>query len=280
MMPSEILDYYSAGQEEHRLASALGRLERIRTWEILERFLPAPPGRVLDVGGGTGVYALPLAAAGYSVDLVDPVPLHVARAQALSRETGAQLRSVTTGDARQLAFADGTFAAVVMLGPMYHLVDAAARTQALSEAHRVLVPRGLLISAYVSRFASMSDGFKRETLRDGTFAAIVDRDLADGQHRNPTSRLDWFTTAYFHRPEEIAPELEHAGFEVSSVLAVEGPAWLIPDVDRWLDEPAARSWLLELLRRVEAEPSLLGASAHLLAIGRKTHEHASTPDES
>src|SRR5262249_42412203 len=41
--PSEILDYYNAGQEEHRLASALGRLERIRTWEILERFLPAAP---------------------------------------------------------------------------------------------------------------------------------------------------------------------------------------------------------------------------------------------
>jgi 2-polyprenyl-3-methyl-5-hydroxy-6-metoxy-1,4-benzoquinol methylase len=95
MTPSEILDYYSAGQEEHRLASALGRLERIRTWEILERFLPAPPGRVLDVGGGTGVYALPLAAAGYSVDLVDPVPLHVARAQASPRATHGSWRLPT-----------------------------------------------------------------------------------------------------------------------------------------------------------------------------------------
>ena len=120
----------------------------------------------------------------------------------------------------------------------------------------------------------MSDGFKRETLRDDAFAAIVDRDLAEGQHRNATNRVDWFTTAYFHRPEEIAPELEHAGFEASSVLAVEGPAWLIPDVDRWLDEPAGRSRLLELLRRVEAEPSLLGASAHLLAIGRKSADPA------
>src|SRR5262249_12066098 len=147
--------------------------------------------RVLDDGGGTGAYAFPLAAAGYSVDLVDPVPLHVARAQALSRETGTSLRSVTAGDARRLEFADDTFAAVVMLGPMYHLVDAAPRTQALSEAHRVLIPGGVLISAYISRFASMCDGFKRETLRDDAFAAIVDRDLVDGQHRNPTSRLDW-----------------------------------------------------------------------------------------
>jgi SAM-dependent methyltransferase len=269
MTSSEILDFYGAGQEEHRLTTSLGRLERIRTWEILERFLPAAPSRVLDVGGGTGVYALPLAAAGYHVDLVDPVPLHVARAQALSREAPAQLRSATRGDARHLEFDDGTFAAVVMLGPMYHLVDASARIRALTEAHRVLAPGGVLLSACISRFASMCDGFKREILRDPSFAAIVDRDLTDGQHRNPANRPDWFTTAYFHLPEEIAPELECAGFEAPSVLAVEGPAWMIPDIDNWLDESTTREQLLEVLRRVETEASLLGASAHLLAIGRK-----------
>jgi hypothetical protein len=115
----------------------------------------------------------------------------------------------------------------------------------------------------------MYDGLKREILRDPGFAAIVDRDLEDGQHRNPTGRPDWFTTAHFHRPEEIVPELEHAGFRAPAVLAVEGPAWIIPEVDTWLDDVDAQRQLMESLRRVEAEPSLLGASAHLLAIARK-----------
>jgi SAM-dependent methyltransferase len=266
MTPGEILDYYAAGQEEHRLTGALGRLERIRTAEILGRTLPAPPARVLDAGGGTGVYALPLAAAGYRVDLIDPVPLHVERAQTLSRDAQSPLQSATLGDARRIAFADRTFAAVLMLGPLYHLVDASDRQQALAEAHRVLARGGVLVAAYISRFASLSDGLKRDTLRDASFAAIVDADLTSGQHRNPTDRPDYFTTAYFHRPEEIAPELERAGFAAPSVLAVEGPAWIVPDVDAWLDDGTARDRLLRLLRRVEGEPSLLGASAHLLAI--------------
>jgi 2-polyprenyl-3-methyl-5-hydroxy-6-metoxy-1,4-benzoquinol methylase len=77
VVDSDILDHYGDGKEEHRLAQSLGRLERIRTQEIMGRYLPAPPCRVLDVGGGTGVYALPLSRQGYEVHLIDAIPLHV-----------------------------------------------------------------------------------------------------------------------------------------------------------------------------------------------------------
>ena len=43
MIASEILDYYGAGKEEQRLTASLGRLERIRTWDIMERHLPPAP---------------------------------------------------------------------------------------------------------------------------------------------------------------------------------------------------------------------------------------------
>ena len=60
-----------------------------------------------------------------------------------------------------------------------------------------------------------------------------------------------------------------AGLALLDVLALEGPGAYLPDfAGRWAD-PVARERLLEFLRRVEAEPSLLGVSPHLLAVARR-----------
>ena len=101
------------------------------------------------------------------------------------------------------------------------------------------------------------------------FAPILDRDLAEGQHRNPTSKLLYFTDAFFHRPDELAAELYEAGFELVELVPVEGPGWLARDFDRLWNDPQQRERLLALLRKVEHEPALIGASSHILAIGRK-----------
>ena len=269
MIASEILDHYGNGQEEQRLARSLGRLERLRTEEIVGRYLPPPPCRILDVGGGTGVYALSLSRQGYEVHLIDAVPLHVERVRALSAASEAPLANATVGDARGLELPDDMFDVVLLFGPLYHLIDRNDRTAALTEARRVLIPRGLLLSAYISRFASACDGIQGGMLRDAAFSAIVEQDLADGIHQNPTNRPEWFTTAYFHRPEEIRPEIEEAGLRFDSAIAVEGPGWVPEALDAWLDDAAARERLLRVLRRIETEPSLIGASAHVIAVARK-----------
>ena len=49
-------------------------------------------------------------------------------------------------------------------------------------------------------------------------------------------------------------------------MGIEGPAWLLKDLDQWLGNPSRRETLLTALTHLEAEPSLLGASAHLLAV--------------
>ena len=269
MIASEILDYYGEGKEEQRLTASLGRLERIRTWEIMERYLPPAPSRLLDVGGGTGVYALPLADRGYRVHLIDPVPLHVERARAQSRASETPLVTADVGDARNLDVPDASVDVVLLFGPLYHLTDRRDRVKALAEARRVLVPGGLLCSAYISRFASACDGIRVGALRDAAFAAIVDRDLTDGIHQNPTNRPDWFTTAYFHRPEEIRPEIEEVGLRFDNLMAVEGPGWMNQDLDTWLDDGAARERLLHVLRRLETEPTVIGTSAHMLAVAHR-----------
>lgn len=75
------LAYYRRGREQDRLAT-VSRVELIRTRELLGRFLPPPPGRILDIGGGAGVHALAVQDRGDEVTLVDPVALHVDQARA------------------------------------------------------------------------------------------------------------------------------------------------------------------------------------------------------
>jgi len=264
----EIATHYAEVGEQHRLGP--WSLERVRTWELLTRHLPPPPAVVLDVGGAAGVYAVPLARHGYEVHLVDPIPLHVEQAQLASdRQPATPLASATVGDARRLEYPDAGADAVLLLGPLYHLTDRADRLLALREAWRVLRPGGVLAAAAISRFASTYDGLLRGYLEEPGFQAIVERDLREGQHRNPTGRPEWFTTAYFHLPGEFAEEVAEAGLRLDGVFAVEGPAGMLPDVHERLADPVRREPLLAAIRHVEAEPSLLGASAHLLAIAHR-----------
>jgi SAM-dependent methyltransferase len=265
-MEPEILAHYEAGIEAPRLASHAGILERARTRDLLSRHLPPPPARILDVGGGPGAYSVWLAGRGYDVRLLDPVPLHVDQARAAAASTGVPL-DAAIGDARRLADADSSADAVLLMGPLYHLTERVDRVAALSEARRVLRPGGVLMATGISRFASLLDGLSRRLVDDPAFRSILERDLAEGQHRNPTERLDYFTTAFFHRVEHLAAEA--AGLGMAAVYAIEGPAWLLGDIAERAADPAHWAILMDMLRRIEAEPALLAASAHLMLVARR-----------
>jgi SAM-dependent methyltransferase len=258
----DISAYYDRGEEAGRLGD-WGRLEMLRTQVLLERYLPPAPAEVLDVGGGPGAYAVWLARRGYDVALLDPVELHVAQARA------AGVSRAQVGDARALPFADGSADAVLLLGPLYHLPDAADRRRALEEARRVLKPGGVVAAAAISRFAGTIDGLQKGFLHDPAFEHNVERELRDGRHTNPTREPRWFTTAYFHLPDDFAAEVRAAGFELTSLAAIESIGQWLPEIDEWLDDPSRRAALMRAIARVETEPSLLGASPHLLAVGVK-----------
>jgi ubiquinone/menaquinone biosynthesis C-methylase UbiE len=267
----EIVAYYALGLERDRLVSGPGALELARTQALLERYLPPPPAVIADVGGGPGRYAVWLAERGYQVHLVDPVPLHVEQARSSARERlGKTLASADVGDARALRLPDASADAVLLLGPLYHLPERAERVQALAEARRVCRAGGVIIAAAISRFASTLDGLRGGYLENPAFADVAAGDLRDGRHRNPTGDPAYFTTAYFHRPDELAAECGAAGLVHDATLAVEGPAWLLPDLEARLADDRRRSVLLDALAALEGEPTLLGASAHLLAVARRT----------
>jgi ubiquinone/menaquinone biosynthesis C-methylase UbiE len=264
-----VADYYERAPEESRLDQAAFRLEQLRTRELIERHAPPPPIEVLDVGGAAGAYALWLTERGYTVHLVDAAPRLVAEARRRSDAATRGLASCRVADARSLPAASESVSLVLLLGPLYHLVDPADRATALHEAARVLRPDGVLIAAGISRYASALDGLARDLYADERFTRIVENDLRDGQHRNPTERIDYFTTAYFHRPEELRAEIAYAGLQVRGLYGIEGPAWILPDVTARLEDHGRRAALLRLCRWLESEPSVVGCSAHILAVGQK-----------
>ncbi|HUJ52336.1 MAG TPA: class I SAM-dependent methyltransferase [Steroidobacteraceae bacterium] len=264
-----IRSYYDRSPEESRLESGAFRLEQLRTRELILRHAPPPPVPVLDVGGAAGAYAFWLAEAGYEVRLVDAVPRLIEVARARNLQATHPLGACAVGDARALSAASGSVQMVLLLGPLYHLLNPVDRGAALREAARVLRPGGVLLAAGISRYASALEGLSRELLVDDDFAGIVARDLADGQHRNPTARLDYFTSAYFHRPQDLRREVSEAGFEVEALYGIEGPGWILPDLEERLDDPERRDMLLSVARSLESEEAMLGSSAHLLVVGRK-----------
>jgi SAM-dependent methyltransferase len=269
VMDPAIESHYGIGHERSRLfPGGEPTLEFVRSVELLERLLPAPPARVLDVGGGPGTYAAPLARRGYSVHLVDPVPLHVEQARQAAGADPVAGFTAALGDARELAEPAESADAVLLFGPLYHLTEAVGRQRALAEARRVLTAGGRLLAMAVCRFASLLDGLHEGWLDDPVFRPIVDQDLADGQHRNPdpVGRPEFFTTAYFHTPDGLTGEIEQAGFTGVAVYGVEGPGW--PLRQEWTD-PQRREQILFAARAVETEPSLLGFSDHLIAAATK-----------
>lgn len=264
MGDAPFLQYYDQFDEKSRLDGAVGQLEFVRTLELLRRYLPPPPARILDVGGGTGPYSGSLGQLVYETHLVDPVAKHVEAAK-----TRSGIASVAVGDARKLNWPDQFADALLLIGPLYHLTDPAERQLALREAWRVLKPGGFIAAAAISRFASWMDGLSRQFIDDAQFRAILTRDLAAGEHRNTTGRIEFFTSTHFHLPEELAGELLGAGFVHAEVFAVEGLACTTPALDRWWADREQRDFLLETLRRTERQPSVLGASPHLLVCAHK-----------
>lgn len=258
-------------RKRERLLQGLGQLELTRTQELLSRYLPDPPAVIFDVGGGSGIYACWLAQQGYEVHLIDAVPLHIEQARTASQaQPDRPLASASVGDARQLDRADASVDVVLLLGPLYHLIDRSDRITALQEAYRILKPNGLIFAVGCSRFASTLNGLRNGYLADPTFVKIVQQDLIDGQHRNPNHHPAYFTTAFFHHPEELREEIAEAGFSDEKLLAIQGLGAVLPNFEEHWQDTGRRERLLQAIRWLEAEPSTLGVTSHIMAIAEKT----------
>lgn len=257
--------YTDVGKESKRLEGF--SLEKIRTKELVGRHIHSDNLDILDVGGATGVYSFWLSELGHRVTLIDPVPLHVQQARELSETSSHPLKDSFVGDARDLELPDNSFDVVLMFGPLYHLTEKADRMKALSEAYRVLKSGGLVFAVSISQYASTLNGFYYNMLEDPQFVQMMNRDLIDGQHRPPGPQ--YFMNTIFHNPSWLKEEIISSNFTLKGFYAVESFADFMPNIEEFIKDESQLELLLETIRKVEIEESLMGLTCHNMAVGMK-----------
>jgi SAM-dependent methyltransferase len=270
----DVRSYYGElGEREWaRLTTPIGAIEFAVNTHALEDHLP-PGGRVLDIGGGPAGYALWLAERGCQVVLADLSPelLTIARRRVAQSPHSSNVEEIVEADACDLSqWADASFDAALSMGPFYHLPDAEDRERAAAELARVLRAGGLAFVAFMTRTsflrrtAAIPD--ERHHLTQATF---LDALLEDGVFINDVPGR--FTAGYGAHPSEIPPLFEGYGFETVDLLASEGIAWGIQGAltEMAASEPQAHAVMMDLVMRTACDSSVLGASDHLLYVGRR-----------
>jgi S-adenosylmethionine-dependent methyltransferase len=257
--------YNDNPEAEHRRLE-YNQLEYDLTWRYLEGYLP-PQGTILEVGAATGRYTVELARRGYRITAVDLSAGLIEKCrQSLIAEGLERQVQLAVADARNLSDVSGQdFDVVLLMGPLYHLIVKADRELALKEASARLRPGGLLISVFLSRFGVLGHLVKNVPawIEDG----VQVRSMLEKGHRPDEYPRGGFR-GYFAQVPEIAPLHEALGFETLVVAGIEPTIAADDESYNKLQANQRRLWL-DLLYEISTEKSIIGASRHLLYIGRK-----------
>lgn len=257
---------YNAGIEVGRLHRGLGLIEFARTKEILMEELPPAPAVIYDVGGAYGEYAFFLAEKGYEVHLFDLAEEHIRLAKV--NENAAILADAVVADARSIPREDASADAILLFGPLYHIVEREERARCLAECRRLLKPGGKLFTANITCFSTAlkyTECYDRRPVLDDEDAyRAIESTVRTGHYTgNEIGRV------YFHRPEELRAEVAAAGFNDVDLRGVIGPAWIIRGLDDSWHDPGKREAILRIVRLLEREESLMGFSTHFLSISTR-----------
>lgn len=263
---NSVLEFYEKYNENGRLSR--NPIEFIRTKEIISRYLPAKTIKIIDLCGASGHYAYWLAERGHEVHLMDFSQKHINEAKINEKNYNAKLVSLECGDARSLKYDNKSFDMVLLMGALYHLQEKEDRLQCLKEVHRILKNDGIAVFGYISRFASLMDGFKYGYIDDPKFMEIMETDIYTGKHNNPENETKYFTNAYFHSINDIYDELKCTKYCDIMVYAVEGFSTLLNDTE-YINDKEKLTKLLHYIKATEQNIELMGISGHQLAVCKK-----------
>ena len=246
---------YDIFREDTRLnRTPAARVEFLTTVHYIDRHLK-PGMKILDIGAGAGEYSLHFAKYGYAVSALELADSNIrAFREKLTPELNVDL---VQGNAMDLSrYTDESFDIVLLFGPLYHLHKEADRQQCIREAKRVCKPDGTLFFSFISH--------------DMIFMTELNYDkdyFTSGDFDPETLRLNDFPFVFFTVPE-CREMLHTGGVTILNEIASDGFSELMAERINAMDGESYRQYLRYHFSICE-KPELLGASNHLLFIGKK-----------
>lgn len=271
-----VLERYNTGIERNRLRTGIGHIEFARTQELLREYLPSAPAVIYDIGGAYGEYAWWLASLGYEVHLFDLSERNILMSKELSSEyPDIHLAAAEVCDARSVPRPDGSADAILLMGPLYHILEREERLLAIRESGRLLKTGGILFTAAINPYSTLLwatsvYGVKNLLLEDPAFLAMAEHEITTSEHRKPSdSAYSGIGNSHFHSADKLKMELSLGGFPMTDIYGIDGGAWMVPNIDAIWKNENLRSVLMRTVRMLDHREDIIGLSSHLLGISRR-----------
>ena len=275
-----IRNYYKNFDEKNRLKNdASGRLEFLMTMSVLEKHLPSAGGTnngagavtVLDIGGGAGAYAFPLAERGYKVTLADLSEELISQAKAQkAAENARNIVSCDIANATNLSiYKDNQFDVVLLLGPLYHLLEESERKLCVSEIRRVLKPHGKIFASFIP-YLSGSIGiverywFHPEQVGIDNLTEV----FKSGKFNNLTNQ--GFQEGYYPKSAEIERLFADNGFEKDLLRSVRGFGYQKEEQLFKIADAQIFDKIIELIDSTAEDKAIIETCGHAIYAGHKS----------
>ena len=271
----KVRNYYKQFDEKNRLQNDnSGKLEFLMTMGVLEKYLPAVAGdvSVLDLGGGAGAYAFPLAKRGYKVTLADLSEDLIAQAKAQKAELAKCAENLVACDVANATdlscYEANKFDVVLLFGPLYHLLENTERSACIKEIHRVLKPDGKVFASFIpylsgsiallSRFYWRPEQVDIDTLNEV---------FKSGQFKNLSG--GGFQEGYYPTSEEIENLFDINGFEKIALRSIRGFGYEKEDMIYKFENTPDFEKIIGLINDTAADKSIIEMCGHAIYVGRK-----------
>lgn len=269
----KVRGYYRVFDEKNRLQNDnSGKLEFYMTMKILKDYLPTS-GTILDLGGGAGAYSFPLVDEGYNVYLSDLSEDLINQAKIQNEErSNAKLSSCDVVNAINLdIYQDNQFDAVLLFGPLYHLLEESERRQCLTEINRVLKPGGMVFASfipYLSGSIAIIDRYFRHP--EQVNLSNLSEVFKTGKFNNSSDK--GFQEGYYPSINEIETLFSNNGFEKDIIRSIRSFGYEKEDSLYSIRDKEIFDEVIELMDKHSADPSIVDMCGHAMYVGRKKQD--------